>query len=486
MWSHTFNKRVALGILTFACAASSLAYVPDDRWSTTTSGSTGNYGDPATLAWSLVPDGTRIPGEENSNLINYLDDLFNVSANSTDLTNRPWFSLVEESFTRWSDLSGLTFVYEPNDTGSSLETSSGVLGTRGDIRIGGAYLDGADGTLAYAYLPDIGDLVVDTGETTFYSNSSNNYLHLRNVLMHEIGHALGLLHVESSSESLLMEPTINLSIDGPQLDEIRGIQGLYGDAYEKSNNGLGNGSYLRATDLGQLVSGGDLAIGTDATGGQTVLATESDFVSISESTDYDYYSFTIDAASLVDLTLTPLGGVFSQAVEGGAESVFDANSRNDLQLALYDTDGTTLLKLANETGLGGVEQLSNLELSSAGTYYARVSGSTSSMQLYELQLSATAPIITETGDFNGDGLVNLADYTAWRNLLGNAGANLAADGNSDNVVDAADYAIWKVQFGTAPADTITGVAGVPEPSSLALLGLAAVAALHSQRQRCAP
>ena len=82
-------------------------------------------------------------------------------------------------------------------------------------------------------------------ETSFYSNSSNNYRQLRNTIMHEVGHAFGLLHVESSTDALLMEPVINLGIDGRQLDDIRGIQGLYGDAFEKSNNGLGNGTAAR-------------------------------------------------------------------------------------------------------------------------------------------------------------------------------------------------------------------------------------------------
>ncbi len=205
------------------------AYVPDDRWSVTASGATGASGTPIKLTWSFAPDGTNIPGEGASNLVSYFDGLFNVTAGGSDLTQRPWFTYFKQSFDRWTALGGITFTYESHDNGVSLQTSSGVLGVRGDVRLGGALVDGPSNTLAYTWLPNSGDMVVDTGETNFYTNSSNGYRQLRNTLMHEIGHAFGLLHTESSTDALLMEPIINLGIDGPQLDDIRGIQGLYGD-----------------------------------------------------------------------------------------------------------------------------------------------------------------------------------------------------------------------------------------------------------------
>jgi hypothetical protein len=35
-----------------------------------------------------------------------------------------------------------------------------------------------------------------------------------------------LLHIETSTDARLMEPFVSSAIDGPQLDEIRGIQAL--------------------------------------------------------------------------------------------------------------------------------------------------------------------------------------------------------------------------------------------------------------------
>ncbi|CAK9037553.1 Alpha-L-fucosidase (Alpha-L-fucoside fucohydrolase) [Durusdinium trenchii] len=63
----------------------------------------------------------------------------------------------------------------------------------------------------------------------------------------------------------------------------------------------------------------------------------------------------------------------------------------------------------------------------------------------------------DNADFNGDGIVSIADYTVWRNNLGASGSGLAGDANADNTVDAVDYQIWKTQFGTMPASA-TGLA----------------------------
>ncbi len=51
------------------------------------------------------------------------------------------------------------------------------------------------------------------------------------------------------------------------------------------------------------------------------------------------------------------------------------------------------------------------------------------------------------GDYNRDGVVDAADYTGWRDLLGQVGPGLAADGNGDSSVDELDYQVWRDQFG---------------------------------------
>jgi hypothetical protein len=71
------------------------------------------------------------------------------------------------------------------------------------------------------------------------------------------------------------------------------------------------------------------------------------------------------------------------------------------------------------------------------------------------------------GDFNGDGLVDAADYTVYRDTLGNTGTNLAADADGNNIVNSLDYQIWRQNFGnTLPASLALGGASVPEPQAL--------------------
>ena len=73
------------------------------------------------------------------------------------------------------------------------------------------------------------------------------------------------------------------------------------------------------------------------------------------------------------------------------------------------------------------------------------------------------------GDYNGDGAVNTADYTVWRDNLG-ASMALPNEGDSPGIVDAADYAVWKTNFTALPAPSTTiAAAPVPEPKSIMLL-----------------
>jgi hypothetical protein len=80
--------------------------------------------------------------------------------------------------------------------------------------------------------------------------------------------------------------------------------------------------------------------------------------------------------------------------------------------------------------------------------------------------------LTSQGDFNHDGTVDGADFVTWRNSLGQAGANLAADGNGNYLVDADDLFTWRGHFGQAAAIGAGDwdlVAAVPESTSGALL-----------------
>jgi hypothetical protein len=82
------------------------------------------------------------------------------------------------------------------------------------------------------------------------------------------------------------------------------------------------------------------------------------------------------------------------------------------------------------------------------------------------------------GDYNLNGLVDAADYTTWRNSLGQTGVNLDADGTLDGNIDQEDYHVWKTHYGldlTSGAGEAAGVEPIaaPEPATATLALFAA-------------
>lgn len=73
---------------------------------------------------------------------------------------------------------------------------------------------------------------------------------------------------------------------------------------------------------------------------------------------------------------------------------------------------------------------------------------------------------TSPGDYNGDGLVDAADYTVWRDHVADAAAYLPADGDGDVDVDQDDYDVWSTNYGASVAAAVAST--TPEPSALAL------------------
>jgi hypothetical protein len=101
----------------------------------------------------------------------------------------------------------------------------------------------------------------------------------------------------------------------------------------------------------------------------------------------------------------------------------------------------------------------------------------------QIDLRATAP--GPTGDYNGNGTVDAADYVVWRNTLNQTvSMGTGADGSGDGTVDDADYNFWRARFG----DTVPGAGSatpVPEPATVPLLLVAMSALVHRQeRRRC--
>jgi autotransporter-associated beta strand protein len=89
----------------------------------------------------------------------------------------------------------------------------------------------------------------------------------------------------------------------------------------------------------------------------------------------------------------------------------------------------------------------------------------------ELQVFTFLPAAL-VGDYNQDGIVDSADYTAWRNSVGTTSLPNRAAGNT-GAVGQADYDAWRMHFGQTVFGSGAGVAAsvVPEPGCAGLASL---------------
>jgi hypothetical protein len=93
------------------------------------------------------------------------------------------------------------------------------------------------------------------------------------------------------------------------------------------------------------------------------------------------------------------------------------------------------------------------------------------------------------GDYNKNGVVDAADYTVWRNTVGQTGFALPADGDASGTIDADDYSVWRDGYGKMSPTTLGGAGQaaalfVPEPPALLILlaGLVQGAKLRRRRR----
>lgn len=376
--------------------------IQEGAWSSTaTNGSGILRGDPITLTWSYVPDGTTVNSTcltwspAPSDLLSFLIGVWGSGpTDPNDLTTAPWHPVFVEAFGRWEAVTGITFVYEPNDDGVTVSYSNqGMTGTRGDIRLSGRAVDNYGGVLACAYYPVYGDVIFDTSDGYYAANlvggSASNAL--LNIIAHELGHALGVRHVCPVDQTKLMEPYISGAYRGPRFSEqLAGNRG-FGDRME-NNDAAGTAPLLGTV------------------GPSTSL--HADTLGIDGANDSDCFRFTLGGTTDQDITitLTPIGELYSYNILAGSSCSTDTTSYDsqavlDLQLELLDATGTTLLATAAATAAGSAEVLAGSF--PPGEYVLRISqepdgsgvGPIDDLQLYDLSLQNALVLPVEWGDF---------------------------------------------------------------------------------------
>jgi hypothetical protein len=165
---------------------------------------------------------------------------------------------------------------------------------------------------------------------------------------------------------------------------------------------------------------------------------------------------------------------------------FTAFDLTNLDLYLLPVGDTNLADaVAKSVGTVGTVEHIFAQVPSAGRYdivVKQVNGiGLNDQELYGLAWW-TLPFVTNAsiGDYDGNGIVNAADYTVWKNAFGTV--NSAVDGNGDGMVNAADYTIWRDHLGQMLVPP-GSAAAVPEPSAVFLLLVGVLlCACHSRRR----
>jgi Matrixin/Bacterial pre-peptidase C-terminal domain len=420
-----------------------LRYQLSGRW-------TGAQGAPLTLRWSFVADGLNIPngvgeGIDVSSLFATLDARFSAQGGRA-----AWIARFQSMFDRWSVLSGLSYVRirfggADWDDGADWATGVGADGLRGDVRICAKHIDGASGILAYNPFPGAtgtaGNMVLDEDEAWGSSAGQNRFL--SNIIAHEHGHGIGLLHVCPNNGTKLMEQFLNTSFDGPQHDDIRGAQRHYGDDFEEDN------SAATASSLGTPPLG--VFIAPCAIPAPTVANTSR--CSIDANGETDFWSFGVTGPSLVNVTVAPQGMSYQSGPTSGpcdASTMIDSRGMANLAVHLIAADGITVIATADAAPIGSPESLVDVALPAAGNYFVRVSESDAPIesQLYSLTLRVDPASCA--GDADGDGQVNLEDLATLLTHFGTPSdaTREMGDFDADGDVDLGDLSALLAVFGT--------------------------------------
>lgn len=153
----------------------------------------------------------------------------------------------------------------------------------------------------------------------------------------------------------------------------------------------------------------------------------------------------------------------------------------DLEMVITNVD------TGAELGRNTIPVTESTVYNTTGGLYAGIRGlannSGSTFRIDRMAYSVATPSAPLPGDYNQDGLVNAADYTVFRDQLGQSGDGLPADSDGSGVVDEVDRVTWLSNYGLelppAPAAVSQAIAG-PAADETAASPLAMLVAAESQ------
>jgi hypothetical protein len=251
------------------------SYLPGYTWNKWGSGTVGT---PATVYWSIMPAGTsgssycgtECTGASTRTLPGFYDWTTH-SFRSLDISSAEGLAYIRNALRAWGAVAGVAFVYVPNDTGLAINDPAAAPPATGHIRIGVfAFACGSAG-VGYAappngFYPSSSTFATGAGDLLLNSNCSfqapagaegshlesfpqggGSFLNdLEGLLVHELGHTLGLDHTDVTTAVMCawpadcsyFHPELYAINRQPDADDVAGIQTLYGPPLDTDGDGV--------------------------------------------------------------------------------------------------------------------------------------------------------------------------------------------------------------------------------------------------------
>lgn len=331
----------------------------------------------------------------------------------------------------------------------------------------------------------------DTGISAFFGNErANNWFGIRNretgdegfqFFLHDNEHSLGAGELTGT-----LHGTFTIDRTGP-------FSGQYYDDFEFFNPAflhqdlLAHPEYVqrfvdRATDLllnnGPLTADANIARMSErvAEVESAIIANAARWGDAERSVPYDKSDWDAEVNWLLntyfpqrgdmviaqlqnDGLLSPLGVPEFSQLGGEVDAGYPLELSSAGGTIYYSLDGATDPR---EIG-GGVNPAAAVQaytgpivLTADTTVWARVrepSGAWSGL------VKADFSVLQLPGDYDKNGLIDVADYNIWKSTYGST-SDLRADGNEDGIVDAADFTVWGDSFAQQPT-VVTAAAASP-------------------------
>jgi hypothetical protein len=299
----------------------------------------GQAWDHANLSFSFVPDGT-VWDFGSSALFSRLDQI---------APKEVWQREVARAFQTWANQTNLNFHQVVDQGGGQF-----VGGQQGDIRLASTYSQAA---LAYAYSPSRaphgGDITLNASDAWSLDGPGAT---LFPVLLHELGHALGLKHEFDVPARMGYGYS---EYRGLYADDIAGIQAIYGPRLPDSFDAAATNDAPKAATQLQMGASGSVELRADLT----------------SHADVDYFRFNVGERQMsMTVAVDPRGlSLLAPAV------------------SIYDARGALLGRSTADYGEAARIELTGLQ--PGATYFVQADGATDDefgMGAYRLRLDVTA------------------------------------------------------------------------------------------------